>query len=145
MGALPAARKWLWTGLYGGIAGGCVAVMLVALWLVPDERGMGTHEQLGLPSCETCRLLGVEKCPSCGMTTGTSLSVRGRLAEAWEANPVSILFFLTLLTGVAVGGTGLWLGEERGMPGLFVFIGIQVVLALAMLARWGWFLWYGGF
>ncbi|NBO19844.1 MAG: DUF2752 domain-containing protein, partial [Proteobacteria bacterium] len=37
-------------------------------WLTPDARGLGTHEQLGLPPCGFYLWYGLP-CPSCGMTT----------------------------------------------------------------------------
>src|SRR3954447_16098360 len=47
----------------------CLGTVLgVACWLRPDPRGMGTHQQLGLPPC-TFYLYTDVPCPSCGMTT----------------------------------------------------------------------------
>lgn len=58
---------------------------LVALWVSPDPRGYGTHQQLGLPPC-TFRLLFGYPCPGCGMTTCFAHFVRGQFAEAARSN-----------------------------------------------------------
>ena len=34
----------------------------------PDQRGYGTHEQVGLPPCTFIRVFNV-RCPTCGMMT----------------------------------------------------------------------------
>ncbi|MGE0479012.1 MAG: DUF2752 domain-containing protein [Phycisphaerae bacterium] len=79
----------------------CAAVLALAVWLKPDTRGYGTHEQLRVAPCgwlERYRL----PCPTCGMTTAFSFTVRGRfLAAAW-AQPAG--FSLALMTvALAVG------------------------------------------
>ena len=51
-----------------GVLAGCVALLSVAAWLTPDELGVGSHQQLGLPPCSMLTLTGYP-CPTCGMTT----------------------------------------------------------------------------
>ncbi len=76
---------------------GAVAVLALSLYLVPDARGFGTHEGLGLPACGYLLRSG-RPCLSCGLTTSFSNCVRGRLPSAWRANPAGLpLFFVTLL------------------------------------------------
>jgi hypothetical protein len=50
--------------LLGGF--GLIALLATARWLTPDARGLGTHEQLGLPPCGFYLWYGLP-CPSCGM------------------------------------------------------------------------------
>ena len=57
----------------------------LSLWLVPDPRGYGTHEQLGLPPCGFRLLTGIP-CPGCGGTTAFVLSTQGRFTEAIRAH-----------------------------------------------------------
>ena len=57
----------------------------LALWLNPDPKGYGTHQQLGLPPC-SFRLLFGYPCPGCGMTTCFAYFVRGQFNEALRAN-----------------------------------------------------------
>ena len=57
----------------------------IALFLDPDPRGFGTHQQLGLPPC-TFRLIFGYPCPGCGMTTCFAHFVRGHLIDAARAS-----------------------------------------------------------
>ena len=54
-----------------------VSLLAVAGSLQPSPAGLGTHEQLGLPSCTFRWLFGM-RCPSCGMTTSWSHAMRGQ-------------------------------------------------------------------
>ena len=62
-----------------------LCLFVVARILQPDEAGLGTHMQLGLPPCTSISLLGLP-CPSCGMTTAWSLLTRGQLSLALQRN-----------------------------------------------------------
>src|SRR5947209_2100708 len=44
-----------------------IGLLATAACLTPSPRGMGTHQQLGLPPCTVVQWFGV-RCPSCGMT-----------------------------------------------------------------------------
>jgi len=69
-----------------------VLVILLAALLVPDDRGLGTHEQLGLPSCMTLRVFGIP-CPFCGMTTAFSHMAHGQPFQAIQTQPAGALAF----------------------------------------------------
>ena len=86
------------------------AVLLIALWLTPRSSGYGTHEQLGLPPC-TAMALG-EPCPACGMTTSVSNMAHGRPAEAFEAHPFGIIFFIAVLVSFVAGTIELIFGRS---------------------------------
>ena len=67
-----------------------LAVMLVLAFMIePDERGFGTHEQLGLPSCKTMEWFGIP-CPGCGVTTSLAHAVRGEFATSFSTQPLGI-------------------------------------------------------
>ncbi len=83
-----------------GLALLCPTAM--AFLLVPDSRGYGTHEQLGLPPCTLVVLFGL-RCPTCGSTTAFAHLARGRLIEAFVANvAATLLAFLLVPTGIWV-------------------------------------------
>ncbi len=79
---------------------GCCSLLGLAAWMDPDPRGLGTHKQLGLPPCSSVMLLGYP-CPTCGMTTAFSHTVRGRFVAAFHAQPAG--FLLAMATAVVAG------------------------------------------
>ena len=62
-----------------------LVLLVVARSLEPDPRGFGTHEQLGLSPCYLHRRVGL-LCPSCGMTTAWTHTLRGEFWQAARAN-----------------------------------------------------------
>ena len=73
-----------------GAIGYCLAVAAVlglASTLTPDARGLGTHEQLGLASCQMIRLFG-KPCMFCGMITTFALMMHGDLLDGIIKQPV---------------------------------------------------------
>ena len=60
-------------------------LLITARWLAPNPAGLGTHEQLGFQPCWMLRLWQT-RCPSCGMTTAWSHTLRGEFASAVRAN-----------------------------------------------------------
>ncbi len=79
----------------------CVAVLGLAISVVPDARGLGTHQQLGLPPCSLVVMTGLP-CPTCGMTTAFAHAARAQFAAAWLAQPAG----LALALGVMAVGVG---------------------------------------
>jgi hypothetical protein len=74
------------------------AVLIVARLLHPSSRGVGTHEQLGLPACAFLHFTGIP-CPSCGLTTSFAHAARLHFYEAFVAQPFGlVLFCLTALS-----------------------------------------------
>lgn len=94
---------------------GFLLVLLVAAWLKPDIHGYGTHTQLGLPPCETSWLLGVKRCPSCGLTTGFAHLVRGQVMEAEKSNPLSGILFFSMLVCAGCAAHGAWTGRDSSL------------------------------
>jgi hypothetical protein len=73
------------------------AVLGIALWLTPDARGYGTHQQLGLSTCTFMQLTTLP-CPMCGMTTCFTHLAHLQPLQALSAQPFgTVLFALTCL------------------------------------------------
>ena len=84
--------KYIALGLASGV------ILIVARLLQPSSRGVGTHEQLGLPPCAFLHLTGIP-CPSCGLTTSFAHAARLDFYEAFIVQPFGlILFCLTALS-----------------------------------------------
>ncbi len=109
-------------------------VLGIARWLTPDDRGFGTHEQLGLPPCAFYALTGIP-CPSCGMTTSFAFAVRGRLLSAAWTNPGGCLLAIGAagtipwcLASAAVGRTiGLRSPERAAIMAVLIVLGISLI------------------
>lgn len=113
------------------IAGAAVALLAFALlgvaWMLdPAAEGVGTHTQLGLPTCGWVLSFGTP-CPTCGMTTSFALAADGRIGSAVYTQPAGAL--LAIATAVA------------GLAGLHVAItGAATHQLLSRLWR-GWMWW----
>jgi hypothetical protein len=115
-----------------------LASLLVLAWrLDPDPRGLGTHQQLGLPAC-TIRVLFGMRCPSCGMTTSWSHAVRGEWPSALACNVAGAILAAAAMVGVvwtlAAAVRGRW-WLWRPSDGVLLFGAITVVVLA--LVDWG--------
>jgi hypothetical protein len=113
-----------------------LGLLATAAWLTPNPRGMGTHQQLGLPPCTIVAWYGVP-CPSCGMTTAWAHLLRGQPIAAARANAGgALLGLLAAVCGPWLFGSGLtgrWLiGPPR--EGLTLAAGLAIVVVT--LAQW---------
>ena len=88
------------TCLVGVLAAG--VVLFLAARLSPDPRGVGTHEQLGLPACGLVAAWGVP-CPSGGFTTTFTLAAHGRPLQAFLNQPFGLLLFCATVLAVPLG------------------------------------------
>ena len=96
--ALPFERGF-WSVLLLGFV---TVLLLAAVVLDPDSRGIGTHEQLGLPECGFVQMFG-GPCPSCGFTTTFTLAAHLRPIDALVNQPFGFfLFCLSVLGAVAL-------------------------------------------
>lgn len=81
------------------------ALTVAGIFLYPDARGHGTHQQLGLAPCPS-ELFLHRPCPGCGMTTSWTALLHGKIGSAFSAHwlgpPLYLLFSATaIFTGWA--------------------------------------------
>ena len=113
-----------------------IGIGLLGLWMDPDPRGFGTHEQLGLAPCRTMEWIGIP-CPGCGVTTSVSLFWHGELWASFVNQPFGWLL-AALVPLLAVGAIIAHIqGRDLYASALSVPIG-RVLLSLTglMLAAW---------
>jgi hypothetical protein len=124
------ARVRPWAAL---ILAGCLAVLLVALYLKPDPRGYGTHQRLiGMGPCGMLVMTGLP-CPTCGMTTAFAHTVRGQWGRAFWVQPLG---FLLALGTIGLAPVALWSlvrgrwprVDLRVVTPLRLFVGLLVLL-----------------
>jgi len=113
---------------------GIPAILGIALWLTPDPRGFGTHQQLGMPACTFHSLFGLN-CPHCGVTTSFCLFVRGQWDQSCRTNPAGFILAAGLVLIwpwlLVVSVTGLWLGLQK--PGKLFLLSTAGWLLLSLM------------
>jgi hypothetical protein len=115
-----------------------LTVLVIAVRLDPDPRGVGTHEQLGLAACGMLERIRLP-CPTCGMTTSFALLLEGQVAASLINQPSGTLLAFVTACAVWVCGyiaaTGLpaarWFDRFPTLTQVIVFVGL-------MLAGWVW-------
>lgn len=141
--------SWVRGGLLLAVLG--VVVVFALAWRIDPyagygaEQRRGTHQQLGLPPCSFLEATGVP-CPSCGMTTSFSYTVRGDLVNAARANWVGVM--LCLLCGLAVpwGVASAAAGRALFVPSLEKLVVFSVLALFVLLfVRWAFVLGWGLF
>lgn len=78
-------------------------VWVIAGVLVPDARGHGTHEQLGLAACQMVRLFDIP-CAFCGMTTAFAHLANGDVAQAIQTQPAAVVLAMLTFPAAVVAG-----------------------------------------
>lgn len=112
-------------------------LLSIAYFLTPASGGVGTHQQLGLPKCGWIIAVDVP-CPTCGMTTAWSHTVRGDLSTAFMTQPMGMLLAMAAFF-VAIGGLITACTGYSFQPILYKYPPSKIfilVLVLALLA-WG--------
>jgi hypothetical protein len=115
---------------------GLATLLALAAHLRPDERGYGTHQQLGFPPCTMLTMFHL-RCPSCGMTTAWAFAVRGRLPSAVAANSggalLAVLALLAAPWSLVSALRGRWLG---GAPAPHVVLMLMLSVVGVTLLDW---------
>jgi hypothetical protein len=115
-----------------------LAPLAVATTLVPAAAGMGTHLQLGLPSCTWPMFFGIP-CFTCGMTTSFAHAVRGEWLAAMWAQPGGFLLAMACALVAVVAGWCAILGQP--VHRLFRPLArgrTAIVAGVVLAAAWGW-------
>jgi hypothetical protein len=111
---------------------------VVATALVPAVAGMGTHRQLGLPSCTWPSFFGIP-CITCGMTTSFAHAVRGQWLRALEAQPAGFLLAILCAMAVVIGAWSALAGQPVHRLLRPLARGRTAIVATALLVTaWGW-------
>jgi hypothetical protein len=117
-----AANRWL-----HGIAASLLAVALACCaFLKPDPSGNGTHRQLGLPACLVCRVTGINRCPSCGLTTAFAHAMRGDLRAAQRCNGAAPVAFIIAWAGLIYSAAIALTGRQWLLYELLAILGLTV-------------------
>lgn len=136
---------WLDRLVAGAIAVAAAALTILLARAVPDARGHGTHEQLGLPICGWPLHYGVP-CPTCGCTTAACQLVHGDLVGAFVTQPFgAALMVAALLAGLHAAAC---LVRGRSFVDALVRLPFWRLIAGAfvlLLVAWGykWLAWQG--
>ena len=128
-----ARRSRVWAGAW---CLACVGLLAVAALLTPDPSGVGTHTQLGVLPCNMMVIWGVP-CPTCGMTTAFSLTVRGRWLAAARTQPAGWLAAVATVSFAAVSAVTLVTGRKWAVNWYRVPPGrVAVAVAAIVLSAW---------
>jgi uncharacterized protein DUF2752 len=118
------------------VGAGLLAALFVATQLRADPRGLGTHEQLGLPPCSFIIWTG-KRCPACGMTTAWALMAHGHVVQALRTHTTgALLAVLALPVGLAAAAMAIGGRRLAWQPGDVLVAATSVLLAGAVLAEW---------
>lgn len=107
---------------------GALAVVAVARFLEPSERGFGTHTQLGLPPCPCLAITG-RPCPACGLTTCFALCARGQFIAAASVHAIGPFLFAGLLILGVIYGIA-WMRKQEV---LYTKLGARVIAAFLIV------------
>ncbi|MEM9414431.1 MAG: DUF2752 domain-containing protein [Planctomycetota bacterium] len=112
-------------------------VLGLAAWMDPDARGMGTHQQLGLPPCSFEQVTGFP-CATCGCTTSFAHAAEGSLLTSFITQPFGAV--LAVMTAMAVLISGYALVSNMPFAPVIYFVGRGKVIAgfiVFMMLAWG--------
>jgi hypothetical protein len=127
-----AGRTRLWAAI---ALAACGAVLGIAVWMKPDPRGFGTHQQLGSGPCGMLLLTGLP-CPTCGMTTAFAHTVRGQWLRAFWVQPAGFALALATVGAVLVLA---WVIVRGRWPQAPLWLSpYRLFLALLVLLVGGW-------
>ena len=115
-----------------------VAMILlsVAVFLTPSVDGIGTHAQLGLPQCGWIAVANLP-CPTCGMTTAWSHTVRGEFSSAFMTQPMGMLLAL-MTVFIAIGSMITVCTGYSFQPLLYRFPPSKIFILVIVLTLTAW-------
>ena len=125
-----------------GIALLPLALMFVASRLEPSSRGLGTHQQLGLPPCTTRLVFGI-RCPACGMTTSWAHFVRGQWQTSAAVNLGGFLLAFYCLAASALALSVVRSGQIPGFATQRVLATTLIAVFAITITDWIWRLTFG--
>lgn len=134
---LPAMRPMLvrWLALAVFIAS--VTLLWLAIRLRPDPSGFGTHQQLGMAPCGILIRYGLP-CPTCGMTTAFSHTVRGQWLKAIMVQPGGFVLCVGAMIAAVVSMMTLWLGAvPQAISRRLTFYHLFWIILITVLGGWG--------
>ena len=124
------------------------APLLVARILTPSDKGVGTHQQLGLPPCTFLWATGFP-CPFCGMTTSWSMAAHFQIARSIHNQPagfalfVACAAFVPFLLALGISGRVAFRPEQvlarvspRGWYGICAGLTIAWAWKIALVRGW---------
>lgn len=125
--------------ILAGALFGLAVLVAFALWIHPDARGYGTHEQLGLPACKMMEWFGVP-CPGCGVTTSVALAAHLQVLASIRNQPFGFLVALSLPLFALWAVRGQFSGRDlyldlRKMPTRPWAISLTLIVALSWLYK----------
>ena len=114
------------------------AMVLLLLSVSPDDRGHGTHEQLGMSPCSWAQGPDGFPCPTCGVTTAASHLVHLQPLQAVATQPFGAALALAGLA-LAVLALGCLVGRKSFLDFLawLPYGSIVVGFTVLLLLSWG--------
>lgn len=94
-----------------GLGVATASIVATGVFLDPDPRGFGTHEQLGFGPCGMLESTGVP-CPACGITTAVTLSAQGSLWRGFLTQPVGPVLVVATPLFFLLAVRFHWRGED---------------------------------
>ena len=127
----------IWAAVIGLL---CLAVLLAAGFVTPNENGIGSHQQLDLPVCGFYERTGYP-CPTCGMTTAFAYMVRGHVLRSFIVQPAGAIAALICIF-ITIGATyvlisGYWPGKYIFLIGLH-WQRLTLLIVAVILISWAW-------
>lgn len=118
-----ARLAWAW------VLAGCILLLAAGLYVKPDLRGHGTHEQLGFAPCGFYMMTGYP-CPTCGATTAFAWMVHGHPWLAFKTQPFGAATAVATVALLAMSILGI---VTAGVPAIRLSRRSSVALALTFL------------
>ena len=97
---------------------------------------MGTHQQLGFPTCTMVMIFGYP-CPTCGMTTAFAHTVRGELVSAFRAQPAGFVLALATILAASVS-LGVVVTGKVWVVNWYRMSPIRITLSVILVVAGGW-------